>query len=225
MDRVERKKHTRRQLSKKIRHDRLISQYVHFKYPEVYAEANNYYNQLEAKHPNKRDLCKTLEFIQLTTGAGTYSEFYHHKRQKNKKGETTKKQHTFPDKMVLEIPLIDSNTVTNETLSLNIPEYEELMQEIRNDPDLYAIVNNFTTPGDEITDMSGAQNLEVQHTGESFLGVPNKVYEELIHELNQDPELAKIFEDIEYNEQTLEDIDIEYSEQTPLEKELLELGW
>ena len=209
MDKIELKRHTRKLLSKKNRHDRLISQYVYFRHPDVYSEANECYDSLDVKYPGKRDLCKTLEFLQLTTGVNSYSQLYHSNRQKNKpknkKAETTttKKQHT--DRMVLEIPLINSNTLTDETLSLNMPVYNELMDEIRNDPDLHAILNDFTIPGDETTDMSGPQ-----HAGESFLGLPDKDYEGLVQELCDDPDLAMIFNDIE---------------QTPLEKELSNLGY
>ena len=229
MENRERKKYTRKQQTIKIRHDRLVSRYIQFKYPEAYAEAEAYYTHLETKYPNKRDLCKTLDFIRLTTGAATYTEYYHRKRQGNKpknKGETAKKQHTIMDNMVLEIPLIDSD-MAKEELSLNIPQYEELMQEIRDDPDLYCIFNNFTTPGDEILDMSGAENLEVtvQHTRESFPGVPDQTYEDLVREITEDPELKSIFDDIEITEDPeLKDI-FDDIEQTPLEMELSELGW
>ena len=147
--------------------------------------------------------------------------------------------------MLLEIPLFNSNT----DLSLNMSCHEELMKEIRDDPDLYSIFNNFTTSGEEIReeiidmsgeeireeiiDMSGVQNPEVtdQHTGESFPDIPEQVYEDLVRELTQDPQLKAIFDDIEIHDDTedpeLKAIfdDINHEEQTPLEIELNELGW
>ena len=242
MERTERKKVTRRNLSKKIRHDRFISGYVEVKYPQAYREADNHYNQLNTKYPNKRDLCKTIEYIQLTTGIKTYSEYYHHNRpgykRKNQEVEETNKkqvQDSIVDNMVLEIPLMNTSEKipsinTSESmaniqleeaneLSLDILQYEEIIQELRNDPDLYNICNDLSTYGDDIVDMSGVEKLEVtvEHTGESFLNIPDKVYEDIIQELTNDPDLSMIFDDI--------DVDIEYQEQTPLEKELVDLGY
>ena len=49
----------RRELTAKI--DRIVSDYVRHKYPAVYAEAQEYYNELNGKYPTKKDLIKTVE--------------------------------------------------------------------------------------------------------------------------------------------------------------------
>ena len=228
MERKEQKRVTRKQRSINNRHDKLISQYVRFKYPEVYADAEACYTRLNARYPDKRDLSKTIEYVQLTTGAITYSQYYNHRKQEKKsrnKGETageteektTTGQDVVTDNMVLQIPLLHSDTVANN-LSLNIPQHEEVMVEIMNDSVLHAVFNNFTTPDGETLDTSGSESMEVtsHHAGESFLGVPEQAVQDLPREHVKDPELGKIFHDMETE---LEDLVSDYANQTPLEGE------
>ena len=49
----------RREITAKL--DRTVSDYVRYKYPSVYAEAEEYYTQLNSKYPTKKDLIKTVE--------------------------------------------------------------------------------------------------------------------------------------------------------------------
>ena len=49
----------RREITAKL--DRTVSDYVRYKYPSVYAEAEEYYSQLNSKYPTKKDLIKTVE--------------------------------------------------------------------------------------------------------------------------------------------------------------------
>ena len=263
MERIERKKLTRRKLCLKARQDRFVSGYVKHKHPQVYSQANEWYKQLDEMYPDKRDLCKTLEFLRMTTGVKTYTEYYHLNRPNRKrKNETVEKsskkqaqeKNSISDNMMLKIPLMKmsesilqrASTINDDEsfLSITDQEYEAVIEELRNDPDLYAIYNDLNgeiadknTYQDNIVDMSEVQQTEfnqdnivdmsevqqteftVEHTdeNESFLNVPNQVYEEIIQELDQDPDLCSIFNDI--------DVDIEYDEQTPLERELASLGW
>ena len=43
--------------------DRMISDYIRYKYPNIYAEAEQYYNEMNDKYPIKKDLLKTVEHI------------------------------------------------------------------------------------------------------------------------------------------------------------------
>ena len=60
--RVERRKELRRVQRSKIRQDLLISEYVQYKYFDVYSEAAEFYNTLNAQYPTKYDLRKTDEY-------------------------------------------------------------------------------------------------------------------------------------------------------------------
>ena len=247
MERTERKKLTRRKLSLKTRQDRFVSAYVKHKHPQVYSEANKWYKQLDEMYPDKRDLRKTLEFLRMTMGVKTYNQYYELNRPNRKrKNETVEKsskkqaqeKNGIVDNMMLKIPLMKmsesilqrASTINDDEsfLSITDQEYEAVIEELRNDPDLYAIYNDLNgeiadknTYQDNILDMSEVQQMEitVEHTdeNESFLNIPNQVYEEIIQELDQDSDLCSIFNDI--------DVDIEYNEKSPLEEELDILGW
>ena len=221
MNRKERKNFTRRRLSRSNRHDKLISQYISFKHPEIYKDAEEIYKRLNDKYPNKRDLSKTIDFVQLTTSAMTYSQYYYYRKLEKKKqnnGETATKTTNNLHNMVLQIPLLSSETVA-DNMSLDIAQNEEVMTEIAADPDLQAVFNNFTTPGGETLDnfssegsMSGSENNtseseSIKETVQHFpLAVNEQDIQDLVDELVNDPELNHVFNPI----------------QTPLEKELSE---
>ena len=64
----QRKKQLRREGRVQVRQALLISEYVKFKHPEVYQEAANFYNQVNAYYPLKPDLRKTDQFKALKLG-------------------------------------------------------------------------------------------------------------------------------------------------------------
>ena len=197
MDRNQRKKFTRKNLSLKNRKDRFISSYIKAKFPDVYDQASKSYNQIDAAYPNKRDLTKTVEFVYTTTGVTTLNQYYHKKRSERvRKG----KEAAINDNMVLNIPLFGTKDCieqqqqqkqeTNENeLALPIPDelYNNLLEELRNDPDLHTILNDMDMPGEQ----SNESNL----------------CEDIFTELNQDPALQAVLS----------------NEQTPLERELSSL--
>ena len=207
MDISERKRFTRKNLSLRIRKDRFISTYIEAKHPQEYNEAKRHYDQLHSAYPKKRDLTKTCEFLYLTTGISSFSEYYNKKRlEKGKK--QPEKEPRIEDRMVLKIPLFDpkdKNThgsfpdqqeVSVHEAPLPIPDaaYQNLLQELRNDPDLYAIFNDMNTSGDDIIDLSNEQHVTIE-------------------QLDEQPD------------ESIPDTLCEDIEQTPLEKELVNLGY
>ena len=58
----ERKTLLRRVKRAKVRQDLLVSEYIHYKYFDIYAEAVDFYNELNKQYPSKHDLSKTEEF-------------------------------------------------------------------------------------------------------------------------------------------------------------------
>ena len=169
-----RKNETRKQLSKTNRHARLITQYVQFKHPDLYKEAEACYQELNDKYPDKRDLSKTIEFVQLTTGAVTYTQYYNQRKQEKRAQD---KKQTPPTETITtgqnDMPLLSAEMVQNiipevmseivadpdrETLSRcssesntsgleNAPEcVQDLIDEIINDPQLNEFFNDTPTP-------------------------------------------------------------------------------
>ena len=205
MERTQQKKNARKNLRKKDRHDRFISAYVKAKHPQIYMEAEEFYEQIDKHNPGKRDLCKTVEFLQITTRFKTFTEYY----KRKKSGLNSKRKNQPVDNMVLNIPLLKHKKVTEEVNAsepngsepnaseppLAIPDhlYQDLLQEIRNDPDLYAILNDMDIP-------------EVENIAE-FVNIPEDENQQL------------------WTDQDLCDILSSVDEQTPLEKELLTLGY
>ena len=59
---IQRRKDKRREHRSQIRHDQFISEYVQYKYFNIYSEAVEFYNTLNTQYPVKYDLRKTIEF-------------------------------------------------------------------------------------------------------------------------------------------------------------------
>ena len=235
MNRVEQKKISRRILSEKNRKNRFISGYIQVKHSNIYDEAKAYYNQLKLKYPEKKDLTKTVEYLTETTAFQSYPQMYYARKlqnqKQNKKINVVKKQNkkiNFTDSMELKIPLIN-NMVENQTqqqevpLINNMPEnqtqqqeayilddkvYEELLQDLKNDPDLYSIFNDM-----DVYDLSHEPQLEItvlDHQEQQVTSSTDTL-EEIVHELSKDP----------YMYDTINNID----DQTPLERELIAMGY
>ena len=166
----------RKNLTIKDRRDRFVAGYVQSKYPDIYREANVFYEQLGEIYPNKKDRCKTIEYLRATEGVKSYNEYYRKKRPSKKKGKHTLEKSSIADNMVLEIPLFNTSSTAHkpnstilEQASVNIPQindqesaliitddvYEGLVQELRQDPDLYRIFNDtmYTYGDDTIQDL------------------------------------------------------------------------
>ena len=210
----EQKNISRRNLTKKNRKDRFISGYIQVKYSNIYDEANAYYNQLKLKYPEKKDLTKTVEYLTETTEFQSYAQMYsarkHQIQKQNKKINVVKKQNkeiNFTDSMELKIPLInnmlENQTQQQEANILDAKVYEELLQDLKNDPDLYSIFNDM-----DVYDLSHEPQLDHQ---EQQVASSTDTLEEIVHELSKDP----------YMYDTINNID----DQTPLERELIAMGY
>ena len=202
-------------MSLKNKKDRFIADYIQVKFPQIYDEAKRHYDQLDAVYPGKRDLTKTVEFVYMTTGVTSLRQYYH-KRRIEKTKNLLEKEPGINDIMVLKIPLFDakasnklggSSHQQQETIDheppLPIPDdlYENLLRELRNDPELYSIFNDMDMSGDDSIDLSGEQQPNESN--------PDTLCEDIVDELWQDPELQVILCD----------------EQTPLERELSLLNY
>ena len=222
MERSQRKRFTRKNLSLRNKKDRFIAAYIQTKFPQIYDEAKKCYDQIDALYPSKRDLTKTVEYIYMSTGVTSLSQYYHKKRAEKTKN-LLEKEPGINDNMVLKIPLFDakgsnklgrSSRQQQETndheVPLPIPDdlYRNLLQELRNDPELYSIFNDMDMSGGDSIDLSEEQQLAVtiEQPNESN---PDTWCEDIVDELCQDPELHTILCD----------------EQTPLERELSRAGY
>ena len=153
MNRKEQKRTARHILAIRTKHDRLVTAYIRNKYPKVYEEVEQYYQTLNLKYPNKRDLTKTTDFLHFTTGYGSFIDYYRARAEdEKKKKDITQETHTVEDNMSLRIQLMDNDDVNMIKLcekpdeSLPIPEdvYNSLISELAKDPQLYSIFNGMS---------------------------------------------------------------------------------
>ena len=209
MDRTTQKRKARHARSANARHDRLVTAYLKKKYPEAYDEAERYYNTLNLRYPTKRDLTKTADFLQFSTGYSTFIEYY---RMRSKDQKQKKKAHTVEDNMTLQIPLMDSEDVCTTKLfekadqALAIPDdvYDDIVSELRKDPQLYTIFDETAhqaevSQGHQVDETTQQPNLSHEHQ-----------FAEVIEEL--DEILPQLFDQTVF-------------EKTPLEEELSNLTY
>ena len=122
-----REKMMRRVDAKKKRIERLVSGYVYHKHPGIYREALKFHDELNALHPQKKDLRKTQQYLAFVRTC--------------KENEKTK---SVKDSFTLEIPLmkLTPTKVIEETpvLSTVIEETSVLSTAIEETPVLSTVI-------------------------------------------------------------------------------------
>ena len=231
----------RRNLTQTGRRARFISAYTEAMHPDIYSKADEMYTFLREAYPDKRDMRKVPEFLSLTTGVKTLNAFYY----KNKMSKKTDQNNHNKDNMRLEIELVKhtelSNIMPNGELTTNIPDEangpDETNVPIRelatNIPDetngptgeLANIIPDETNgPTGELANIIPDETNGP--TGELANIIPDNIYQDLLAELTNDPDLSRIFNDFDPLEE--DNVIVEYQsidEPTPLEWELHNLGY
>ena len=241
----QRKNATRRKLTVTSRHDKFISTYLKAKHPEVFREADRFYTQLDERYPEKRDLRKTMEFLNITAAVTNINEHYY-------RNKLSKKLERNPNanKMVLEIPLLDQSTLTNnEEVNVHattvIPEVNVHATPVIPEVNVHAtaVIPEVNVHATAVIPEVNVHATPVipEEVNESPLVIPDHVYEDLVRELTKDPGLKAIFDDmndIDLSEEhqpvaeveniiqeSCQDPDTDMDEPTPLEWELYTLGY
>ena len=107
-----RREQERRRTNEK-RKAHLVAEYVQIKYPTIYNEASEFYQKLDALHPNKYDLRKV--------------DLFKHLKKLHTQQETTAEttqQMQYNDNMLLEIPLMRSPNIAEEGTDLQQKQNE-----------------------------------------------------------------------------------------------------
>ena len=196
----------------RAREDSIISGYVREKYKKIYGEAAGFYNQLNAKYPNKPNLRKVKEFKALSKEPDL--------KEKNPKRKypniDVNRTCSFRDNLQLRIPLLQTKATppTDPVQNVEITTTPELVlnviQEATPPPDPVQNVIHKAMPPDPV------QNVEITTTPElvsiqeaaaptsdlQFGQIDNAVIDRIVSELQKDPGLQNIFDDIEFNEAT-----------------------
>ena len=166
----------RRELTGKL--DKTISDYVHHKYPNIYAEAKEYYDELNAMYPSKKDLIKTVEHA-------AWKKIQGQRASSNKQLE-------------LKIQLMRSKKTTiessNTIITKKIPSRKEKNPTV--DP---TVVNENTPPVNEISSTELDENTplvnEISSTELDEIApslnaeIPPQLVQEIIDELRGDKDL------------------------------------
>ena len=156
--------------------------YMKAKYENIYEEVCEFFDKVDQRYPGKRDLTKTYEFYKL----------------KDQPKTTTTTTMLEPH---LKIPLMPNNTVTIEeippVISFQDAEIEKIIKELRQDPDLASVFNDFELPpASDYTIMETSTGESIQEEEISSL---DQEIDQIIQGLQQDQELSSIFNDTEFN--------------------------
>ena len=227
-----------------------VDEYVRVKFTKVYSEALNFYSSLDQLHPEKKDLCRTIEFRRWRAA------LTHGNKNNNKKSTTVTHQaeQQRTDKMMLNIPLIPRSrsrpnpivetqpetppeTTDETTAESQLATPPEIPVEIQPQPlatppettDETTAESQLATPPEipvEIQPQPLATPPEIgaEFTVEMPLIQPETPLEtdeqitdrriqEIIEELRDDPDLNGIFNDFQPNNQIDEGIEVPTLEQ------------
>ena len=273
MDKLQRRRKVRAEYTDKNRHARFISEYVKARHNHVYMEADQFFRDIRERNPHKKDMCKTEEFLKITTQYTSYAHFY-------KRRKTTPKKPENKDNMVRNIAPKKPKNMDNMLLNITLMSCEETSTKNQDETPLPAIPELETQdeiPPPAIPELEtqdeipppAIPELETQDETPQLvipeletqdetpqLVIPEHVYKELLQELRNDPDLYRIFNDMDIpdneNQQTDTTVDNDdmnipdnesqqtdttvsnddmwdvfniFNEQTPLERELLRLGF
>ena len=167
----ERKNGYRKLENERIREERVICGYIKYRYPDMYNEANEYYQWLNQLYPTKKDLRKCNEFETLKHGTDIPIRKHYPRK-------ITPDTHNIEDNMVLSIPLMDQDDIqsvqTPTTPNETTVEIEET--------------------GETVV-VQTSSLLETPFT-EPFLS--DDLLEQIVNDLRKDPDISDFFENIDY---------------------------
>ena len=163
-----------------------VHEYVRAKFNKVYAEAMKFYSQLDQTYPDKKDLCRTTEFRKWRENV-------------TKKSTAPTQQSAHEATLVLNIPLLShppSTVETTSTASELAPS--EIQQSPSTPPEIGA---------ETIVEMPPPTPLETDDE------INDRRIQEILAELRDDPDLNRIFNNVEPNDQIDEGVELPTLEQ------------
>ena len=230
--------------------NKFICKYVESKHGDVFTEAKEVYERIKRCNPDKKDITKTSEYMSVVMPHKPIP--YYYTLQKKPKLTTTT--------MVLHIPLMtntetllattpgDHTQTSEQELTATTPgdhtqtSEQELTATTPGDHTQTSEQElTATTPGDHT--QTSEQELTATPPDEQeilTLPIPDDTFNGLLHDLMQDPDLYKIFNEFNPPDETeiQENVEIcdqdnntdmwetfNISECTPLERELIQKGF
>ena len=223
--------------------DKFIAKYIEGLHGDIYVEAQELYEEARRKNPLRKDLTKTIEFMNAVMPDKPVPAYYYVRPEKQSR-KPRKTTATLTSDMVLNIPLIP---MTSNTLPpvLTSSDVEIPPVSATSDPEIAPVS---TTSDVEIPPVSSTSDVEIApvlttsdveippvlttsdvEIAQPQLEIPSSAYTQLLQELAQDPELSQIFNDIgetgDNLDEGINDTWDSYQDQTPLERELSRIGY
>ena len=223
---VQRRRELRSQHTMKVRKTKFIASYIQAKYRTIYAEASEFYNTIDKHYPEKRDLTKTVDYRawELTTVRETEQSNMEPSSCRVRKPLSPRATATDMRNFQLRIPLLDLMETTDEGTTGPVTQEEttETLDEGTTGPVTQEGTTETLDEGTTgpVTQEGTTETLDEGTTGpvtqEGSLGEivaqtvgSDQVYPsildeispglltQLFEELEADPELKQIFQDLE----------------------------
>ena len=173
----------RRGDAKRRRFERVLTGYVQYIHPEIYSDARNYYDRLDAIYPEKKDLRKTPQFLTLKDGPTS------HKPAKVVKVQQTV-QKTVMDNFVLNIPLIQRRAEVHQKSTV-VQETSTITSAPETSTSTIAQGTSTITSAPETSTATSASEMP------ALPPIDEASLEQIIRELQGDPNLQYYFDDLD----------------------------
>ena len=207
----ERRKQLRKNRQNVKRQNSLITDYIEHKYANIYAEAFEFYKNLDDKYPDKTDLRKTEEYKFWKFGSVHLT---------SQPQEQEPKEYT--DNLQLNIPIKRYRTVkqgqsvTTQTLSTQEQSSTAITTQTLSTQEQSSTAITTQT----LSTQEQSSTIQTPQTPQPTLleELPHDLVQEMINELKEDPHMMNMFDTIE-GQLDFEELDIEIPDSL-LEKEL-----
>ena len=205
----------RQQESSRVRESRIITEYVQFKHPGIYAKAKALYTKLDMLYPGKKDLRRTYEFQSFISGS-----------KENKYKYSRKSQHEISDNMLLDNMLLEIQLMDKSAVPAVVPAVPAVVPAVPAVvptvpavvPAVPAVVPTVPAVVPAVPAVVPAvpppavPAVIIEDVEITLPVVPDEIIDEIIKSLSQDPDINSFFDDIVIDGET------------PLEMELAALG-
>ena len=202
-----------------------IEEYVKEKFSNIYSEALNFYTALDTLYPKKIDLRKTTEFrswkqtirdgnnSEILTSVIPLNEAAQNQTRSNRSTDQPDQQRG--DNLVLRIPLLPHLSIPqtsppeNRTIEILQPETQ-----VERQPEISVETPPEIPPSQPSTipEIGAEFTVEMPLAGPDSENIDQRI-QEIIEELQNDPDLDGIFDNLEPNNQTDEGIEVPTLEQ------------
>ena len=193
---MDRKNIYRREESQRVRMERIIAGYVKYRHSNIYDEAKAFYHHLDELYPGKKDLRRSNEYEWLKNGSHeTMKKYYPRKTTNPRKAKIT-------DNMVLQIPLMEITTLSDE----NLPYTNEITVETSSQSETMVEASSqsettveTSSQSETMVEASSQSETTVEASSLSTLPpISDELFEQIIQDLCEDPDISNFFNNVDF---------------------------